>query len=101
MWLLIAREPRPDARHWPGRRLLAGVDAVVWPLLWVLVIRHVPGPGGLVAPIFTVLAVVLGLRRLHRAVWVNHRYWFTTWRWGKLLAAMLLMGGLLKLAMPA
>ncbi len=22
MWLLVAREPRPDAPEWPGRRLL-------------------------------------------------------------------------------
>ena len=29
MWLLVAREPRPDAPDWPGRRLLAAVDAVV------------------------------------------------------------------------
>ena len=36
MWLLVAREPRPDAPDWPGRRLLAAVDAVAWPLLWVL-----------------------------------------------------------------
>jgi hypothetical protein len=28
MWLLVAREPRPDAPDWPGRRLLAAVDAV-------------------------------------------------------------------------
>ena len=39
MWLLVAREPRPDAPDWPGRRLLAAVDAVIWPLMWVLLIR--------------------------------------------------------------
>jgi hypothetical protein len=80
MWLLVAREPRPDAPYWLGRRLLAAVDAVGWPLLWVLVFRHVPEPVGLVGPIVTALAVLLGLRRLHRALWVNHRYWFTAWR---------------------
>ena len=42
MWLLVAREPRPDAPDWPGRRMLAAVDAVVWPLLWVLLIQHAP-----------------------------------------------------------
>ena len=47
MWLLVAREPRPDAPDWPGRRLLAAIDAVAWPLMWVLLIRHVPGPAGL------------------------------------------------------
>lgn len=101
MWLLVAREPRPDAPEWPGRRLLAAVDAVAWPLMWMLLIRHVPGSAGLVGPFVTALAVLLGLGRLHRALWVNHRYWFTTWRWGKVLGAMLLIGAVLKIAMTA
>ena len=100
MWLLVARKPLPDAPEWPGRRLLAAVDAAVWPLMWVLLIREVPGPAGLAGPFVTALAVLLGLGRLHRALWVNHRYWFTTWRWGKVLAAMLLIGAVLKLSMP-
>jgi hypothetical protein len=101
MWLLVAREPRPDAPEWPGRRLLAAVDAVAWPLMWVVLIQQVPGPAGLVGPFVTALAVLLGLGRLHRALWVNHRYWFTTWRWGKVLGAMLLIGAVMKLSMSA
>ncbi len=101
MWLLVAREPRPNAPVWPGRRVLAAVDAALWPLLWVLVFRHVPEPIGLVGPFVAVVAVLCALGRLHRALWVNHRYWFTTWRWGKALAAMLVMGAVLKLAMLA
>ncbi|WP_293435115.1 hypothetical protein [Piscinibacter sp.] len=101
MWLLVAREPRPDAPDWPGRRLLAAIDAVAWPLMWVLLIRQVPGPAGLVGPFVTALAVLLGLGRLHRVLWINHRYWFTTWRWGKVLGAMLLIGAVLKIAMSA
>jgi hypothetical protein len=42
-----------------------------------------------------------GLGRLHRALWENQRYWFTTWRWGKVLGAMLRIGAVLKLSMPA
>lgn len=61
MWLLVAREPRPDAPDWPGRRLLAAIDAVAWPLMWVLLIRQVPGAAGLVGPFVTALAVLLGL----------------------------------------
>lgn len=99
MWLLVAREPRPDAPDWPGRHLLAAVDAVAWPLLWVLIIWQVPGSAGLVGPFVTALAVLLGLGRLHRALCVNHRYWFTTWRWGKVLGAMLLVGTVMKLSM--
>lgn len=99
MWLLVAREPRPDAPDWPGRHLLAAADAVAWPLLWVLIIWQVPGSAGLVGPFVTALAVLLGLGRLHRALCVNHRYWFTTWRWGKVLGAMLLVGTVMKLSM--
>lgn len=99
MWLLVARQPRPDAAEWPGRRLLAAIDAVAWPLLWVLLIRHAPEPVGVIGPFVTAMAVLLGLGRLRRALWVNHRYWFTTWRWGKVAAAMLLIGLVLKLSM--
>jgi hypothetical protein len=101
MWLLVARDPRPDALFWPGRRMLAAVDAVVWPLLWALLIWQVPWPAGLVGPFATALVVLLGLGRLHRALWANHRYWFTAWRWGKVLGAMLLIGAVLKLSMAA
>ena len=99
MWLLVAREPQPDAPDWPGRRMLAAVDAVVWPLLWVLLVQHLPEPVGLVGPFVTAMAVLLGLGRLHRAMWVNQCYWFTTWRWGKAMAAMLLIGAVLKVTM--
>lgn len=30
---------------------------------------------------------------------VNHRDWFTIWRWGKVLGAMLLIGAVMKLSM--
>ncbi|MBA3592141.1 hypothetical protein [Methylibium sp.] len=101
MWLLVAREPRPDAPSWPGRRVFAAVDAGIWPLLWVLVFRHAPEPVGLVGPFVAAMAVLCLVGRLHRAVWVNHRYRFTTWRWGKGLGALLLMGAVLKLAVQA
>lgn len=100
MWLLVAREPRPDAPDWPGRHLLAAVDAVVWPLLWVWVFRHAPEPVGLVGPFVPAMAVLLGLGRLHRALRVNHRYWFTSWRWGRVVAALLVVGAVLKVTMP-
>lgn len=101
MWLVVAREPWPDAPDWPGRRLMAALDALAWPLMWVLVFRHVPGPVGLVGPFVAAVAALAATGRLHRAIWVNHRYWFTTWRWGKLFAAMLLIGLVLKLALLA
>ena len=100
MWLVVAREPKPDAPYWPGRRLLAAVDATVWPLLWVLVFSHAPKPVGLVGPFVAAVALLCALGRLHRALWANHRYWFTTWRWGRIAMLLLLMGLVLRLAMP-
>ncbi len=100
MWLLVAREPRPDALYWPGRRWLAAVDAAMWPLLWVLLFSHAPKPVGLVGPFVAAVALLCALGRLHRALWVNHRYWFTTWRWGRIAAALMLMGVVLKLSLP-
>ena len=100
MWLLLAREPTPDAPHWPGRRLLAAIDAAVWPLLWALVISHAPNPVGLVGPFVMTVALLCALGRLHRALWMNHRYRFTTWRWGRVAATLLLIGAVLKLTLP-
>lgn len=97
MWLLVARAPQPDAPCWPGRHLLAAIDAVVWPLGWLLIFRLAPVPVGLVGPFVSTVAILCGLARLHRALFVNHRYWFTTWRWGRILAALMMIGIVLKL----
>ncbi len=35
MWFVFARAPLPDAPYWPGRRLLALVDAIAWPVAWI------------------------------------------------------------------
>lgn len=103
MWLLMAREPRPDAPYWAGRRWLAVVDAVGWPLLlaWGLERAQTQGSVGIVGPTFLAVLVLVAFRRLHRALWVNHRYYFTTWRWGKVAAALLVMGWVMKLSMVA
>jgi hypothetical protein len=45
------------------------------------------------------VAAFAGVRRLHRALWVNQRYRFTTWVWGKRLAVLLLVGLLLKVGL--
>jgi hypothetical protein len=99
MWVLIAREPEPDAPYWPGRHLLAAADAVLWPAMVVLLMNHAPAPVGLVGPVATAVAVLCGLGRLHRALWLNHRYRFTTWRWGRIAAALLLVGMVMKVAL--
>ena len=81
--------------------MLASVDAAVWPLLWVVAFSHAPKPVGLVGPFVAAVALLFALSRLHRALWINHRYRFTTWRWGRIAAVLLLMGVVLKLTMPA
>ena len=81
--------------------MLASVDAAVWPLLWVVVFSHAPKPVGLVGPFVAAVALLFALSRLHRALWINHRYRFTTWRWGRIVAALLLVGMVLKLMLPA
>jgi hypothetical protein len=100
MWLMVACEPKPDAPYWPGRRLLAAVDATVWPLLWMLVVSHAPKPVGLVGPVVVAVALLCALGRLHRVLWINHCYRVTTGRWGRFAAALLLVGAVLKLTMP-
>ena len=98
MWLLVAREPRANAAYWTGRRWLAAIDAVVWPLFWVLVLGQIDAPVGIVGPKVIAVALLISAERAHRAVWVNHRYWFTTWRWGRIVGALMVIGMVLKLA---
>ena len=101
MWLLVSRKPRPDVAYWPGRRLLAAIDAVAWPFLWTMVFAHAPEPVGIVGPFVAAVAFLCTLGRLRRALWLNHRYWFTTWRWARVVAAGLVAGAVLRLTLPA
>ena len=98
MWMLFARAPPPDRPYWRGRCSLAAVDAVAWPCLWLVAIRAVPADLGLVGAFASACAVVVAVRRLWIAVQHNPRYHFTTWRWGKAAAWLLLFGMVLKLA---
>jgi hypothetical protein len=98
MWLILTRALHPDAAYWPGRRWFAAVDAVTWPAMWVMLLNEVPLRAGALGLVVTACAIGSGALRLHRAIAMNHRYRFTTWRWGRVLAGLLLFGGLLKLA---
>ena len=97
MWLLFARAPLADAPYWPGRRSWAALDALAWPAGWIWVITHAPFNTGLVGAVAVALAALTAVHRFRRAVWMNHRYRFTTWRWGRVLGALLLFGWMLKL----
>jgi multisubunit Na+/H+ antiporter MnhE subunit len=100
MWMVSARAPPPDAAYWLGRRWLAAVDAVVWPAAAWSVLNQVPGPGQLVLAFVTALVIVSVARRLLTALLANHCNHFTTWRWGRVLAWMMVVGALLKLWLP-
>lgn len=76
----------------------AALDAVAWPLFWVLLLGQIDAPGGIVGPMVVAIALLVSAGRIHRAVWVNHRYWFTTWRWGRFITALMVIGMVLKLA---
>ena len=99
MWLVFARAPLPDAPHWPGRHLLALVDAVAWPVAWIALALHFQSLAGVVAPVVAALAVLAAVGRMRRAAWQNHRYHFTTWRWGRLAVGGLVLGLVLRAAL--
>jgi hypothetical protein len=98
MWVIFARAPPPDAQVWPGRRMLALVDAVAWPAVWATWLLALPVPFGLAGQCALAWCCVAAQRRAVRAVAQNHRYRFTTWRWGRWLLFVLLFGYTLKLA---
>ncbi len=100
MWVLFARAPPPDAPHWPGRRWLAAIDALAWPGMASLALSGLDGSGGLVVALAMALFGVSAVRRLSTALLANHRYHFTTWRWGRVLAWVVVVGTLLKLGFP-
>ena len=101
MWLLFARAPPPDAPYWRGRRWLAALDAVAWPGAAWFALHGLAGAGGLLVAVVRALLVVAAARRLFTALLANHRYQFTTWRWGRVVAWMLSVGMLLKLELAA
>jgi hypothetical protein len=99
MWLVLTRAPLPDAPYWPGRRLLALADAVAWPAGWIALAVELSRSAGVVGPLVIALAVLSSVGRVHRAAWQNHRYHFTSWRWGRVLGGLILIGLVLKAAM--
>jgi hypothetical protein len=64
----------------------------------VLLVSLIDAPIGIVGPLVVAFALLFSVERVHRAVWVNNRYWFTTWRWGRIAIALMVIGMVLKLA---
>jgi hypothetical protein len=100
MWVLFARAPPPDAPYWPGRRWLSAVDAVVWPGAAWVALSDIAHRGGLMLALIMTMLLMSAARRLFTALLANHRYHFTTWRWGRMAIWMMVLGALLKLGLP-
>ena len=92
MLFLVSRGPTPDSRVWPGRRLLAAMDALLWPSVCAGLLLTSSFPTGAVGLLGAGVAILLAIRRLWTALLANHRYVFTTLRWGRPLLAVLLIG---------
>jgi hypothetical protein len=101
MWVLFTRALPPDAPYWSGRRWLAALDAVAWPCAAWYWLSQFTGSGGLVFALAQGLLVVSALRRLSTALHVNHRYHFTTWRWGRVVVWLLAIGAVLSVGLPS
>ena len=98
VWIVVERAPAPDMPYWSGRRWLAAIDAVAWPVALGLLFSGVPGKAGLVLPMASAVLTLWGLSRFHKAVWLNHRYRFTTWRVLGIVAVLVIVGLVLKVA---
>ena len=98
MWILVQWAPPPDLPYWSGRRWLAAIDAIAWPVALGLVLGCVASKAGLMLPMASAVLVLSGLSRLHMAVWLNHRYRFTAWWALRLLAVLVIVSVVLKIA---
>lgn len=67
-------------------------------LFWVYLLGQIGAPVGIVGPMVIAIALPFSAERIHRAVWVNYRYWFTTLCWGHVAASLFVIGMMLKLA---
>jgi hypothetical protein len=97
MLFVWRRAPLPPARVWRGRRLLAALDAVVWPTLWIAGVLASPFGMGVVGASIFALACCAGFSRLWKAVNSNENYRFTILRWGRPVFGLLAMGAFLNL----
>ena len=97
MWIFMTPPARPDASRWPGRRVFALLDAILWPAVWLAVIAVAPFSAGVIGWTAMGLIGLAAVRRAHRAIRRNERYWFTTSRWGAPLAMLIATGLAIKL----
>ena len=58
-------------------------------------------PTGIVGLVITASAALFAVNRLQRALLSNERYRFTTWRGGKVVLGLVLLGLIMKLVVTA
>jgi len=63
--------------------------------VWLLLV-HLDVVGGLFVALLEALLVLLAVRRLRIALLANHRYRFTTRRWGWVLLRVVMIGLLVR-----
>jgi hypothetical protein len=97
MWIIVAREPRPDAPYWPARRFLAAVDSVAWPLAAICALQWAGESTHLFGSAGAAILTLVGLSRLRTALWFNGRYRFTSWIVLKVFGTLAVLGLFLKL----
>lgn len=57
---------------------------------------QLPNRGGLVGAAMLVCCLLVAAPRLRRAIWLNHRYRFAVWRWGRVALLLVVLGLLLR-----
>ena len=96
MWIMYGRTPNPDVAYFAGRRWLALLDAVAWPVAWLIAISAIPYNTGVLGVFAKAVLVLVALRRCQRAVFRNERYRFSTLRWGVPILTFVALGELMK-----
>jgi hypothetical protein len=96
MWMWWMPDQRPDASAWPGRVVLAVLDALLWPLAWIVAALRSPLPLGLVGQVVMALSLLFLITRIWKAITNNPRYFFTTGRWLLPMVALAAYGMVLK-----
>ena len=96
MWIIYGRTPKPDAAYFAGRRWLALLDAVAWPVAWLIAISVIPYDTGVLGSFARAVLVLVALGRCQRALFRNERYRFSTLRWGVPILALVALGELMK-----
>jgi hypothetical protein len=94
VWILFVKPPWPDAAYFPGRRLLATLDAIAWPTAWFIAVLAIPYSTGILGPAAKTLLILIALRRVSRAVLRNERYRFTTVRWALPILGLVALAGI-------